>query len=117
MHHHYVFFYQILVANFKSFRAPDFYMPKKAEPIILIGPGTGIAPFRGFWQQRICDMEKDPMKCHDLIMFFGCRNPEHDDIYKEEMEDAKEKGGLTEFYTAYSRHPKKPRVRNYDKTG
>lgn len=38
--------------------APSFQLPKnKKAPCILVGPGTGIAPFRSFWQQRLYDRE------------------------------------------------------------
>lgn len=38
--------------------APSFQLPKdKQAPCILVGPGTGIAPFRSFWQQRLYDRE------------------------------------------------------------
>lgn len=40
--------------NYYTFHsAPNFHMPKDTNsPIILVGPGTGIAPFRAFWHQR-----------------------------------------------------------------
>lgn len=47
----------LLLINFNLtelfFSAPNFHMPPDDEaPMILVGPGTGIAPFRGFWHHR-----------------------------------------------------------------
>lgn len=76
-------------------------------PVIMIGPGTGYAPFRGFIQER--KAQKDEGKeVGPLILFFGCRHPEHDYIYQEELEAWKEDGVLTELHIAFSRlHDKK----------
>ena len=91
-------------------RAPQFHLPQKSEPIMMIGTGTGIAPFRSFWQQRICDKVEDVSKGDDMMIFFGCRHPHHDDIYAKELQEAKTVGALTNVFPAYSRHPNQPKV-------
>uniref|UniRef100_A0A670Z6M0 Nitric oxide synthase, inducible n=1 Tax=Pseudonaja textilis TaxID=8673 RepID=A0A670Z6M0_PSETE len=88
--------------------AAGFQLPKDPrKPCILIGPGTGIAPFRSFWQQRHFDLEK---KGRGLILLFGCRHSSLDHLYREEMEEMHRKGILQEVYTAYSREPGSPKV-------
>jgi len=89
-------------------RAPLFHMPSNNnEPIIMIGPGTGIAPYRSFWQER---MNVNNPSVGEMILFFGCRDSQLDDIYAKEFPNIIEKRGLTQIFTAYSRdkkHPKK----------
>ncbi|XP_035416782.1 nitric oxide synthase, inducible [Cygnus atratus] len=88
-----------------------FQLPKEpTKPCILIGPGTGIAPFRSFWQQRLYDLEKKGIKGGDMTLLFGCRQPDMDHIYREEIEEMKRKGVLTEVFTAYSRQPGQAKV-------
>uniref|UniRef100_A0A671R3C4 Nitric oxide synthase n=1 Tax=Sinocyclocheilus anshuiensis TaxID=1608454 RepID=A0A671R3C4_9TELE len=90
--------------------APSFRMPKDSQvPCILIGPGTGIAPFRSFWQQRLYDIENKGIKACPIILVFGCRQSQIDHIYKEETIQAKNKEVFKELYTAYSREPGRPK--------
>ncbi|XP_057214123.1 nitric oxide synthase, brain [Triplophysa rosa] len=90
--------------------APTFRMQKDSQvPCILIGPGTGIAPFRSFWQQRLYDIETKGLKACPMILVFGCRQSQIDHIYKEETIQARNKGVFKELYTAYSREPGKPK--------
>ncbi|CAG5925376.1 unnamed protein product [Menidia menidia] len=90
--------------------APSFQLPKDNQaPCILVGPGTGIAPFRSFWQQRLYDLEHNGMKSCPMILVFGCRQSEMDHIYKEETIQAKNKGVFKDLYAAYSREPGKPK--------
>ncbi|XP_022076041.1 nitric oxide synthase, brain [Acanthochromis polyacanthus] len=90
--------------------APSFQLPKDNQaPCILVGPGTGIAPFRSFWQQRLYDFEHTGIESCPMILVFGCRQSEMDHIYKEETIQAKNKEVFKELYTAYSREPGKPK--------
>ncbi|XP_075798425.1 nitric oxide synthase, inducible isoform X1 [Microtus pennsylvanicus] len=88
-----------------------FQLPEDPSlPCILIGPGTGIAPFRSFWQQRFHDSQHRGLKGGRMTLVFGCRHPEEDHIYQEEMQEMVRKGVLYQVHTAYSRLPGKPKV-------
>jgi cytochrome P450/NADPH-cytochrome P450 reductase len=85
-------------------RTPEsgFELPENAEaPIIMVGPGTGVAPFRGFLQARRV-MKEQGQQVGEAHLYFGCRNPEHDYLYKNELEIA-EQEGLVQLHTAFSR--------------
>ncbi|XP_061460927.1 nitric oxide synthase, inducible [Rhineura floridana] len=91
--------------------ADGFRLPKDpSKPCVLIGPGTGMAPFRSFWQQRLYNLETKGIKGRSMILLFGCRNASLDHLYKDEMEAMKRKGILQEVYTAYSREHGYPKV-------
>nr|KAI8753849.1 nitric oxide synthase [Biomphalaria glabrata] len=98
--------------------APSFHLPEKSSlPIIMVGPGTGIAPFRSFWQQRMIDMEmmnvpslEDKKHFGDMVLYFGCRTARQDNIYGKELEDMEKAGVLTNFYVALSREFDVPKV-------
>lgn len=64
-------------------RKSQFRLPTKTEtPVIMIGPGTGLAPFRGFIQERdVC--RKEGKTVGDTILYFGCRKRSEDYIYEE----------------------------------
>lgn len=88
------------------YSAPSFHMPKDiSAPLILIGPGSGIAPFRGFWHHRrwqINNLTPTTKKPGPIWLFFGCRNRGMD-LYKEEKETAKSEGVLSNVFVALSR--------------
>ncbi|KAJ1679492.1 hypothetical protein EV182_001937 [Spiromyces aspiralis] len=60
-----------------SFRLPADH----TVPVVMIGPGTGVAPFRGFIQERIHQQATGA-----TVLFFGARHYEHDYLYKAEFE-------------------------------
>ncbi|XP_059004997.1 nitric oxide synthase, inducible isoform X2 [Mustela lutreola] len=91
--------------------AGNFQLPKDpSHPCILIGPGTGIAPFRGFWQQRLHDIKHKGFQAGHMTLVFGCHRPDEDHLYREEMLEMAQNGVLHEVHTAYSRLPGQPKV-------
>jgi len=126
----------------------DFRLPKStATPLILVGPGTGVAPFLGFLSHRECLLkEKEQIEAQaeqgtwrggfeideddtntnkntaenafsgeagervaenstKALLFFGCRWPDHDFLFKEELHQLVASKTLTSLHTAFSRVP------------
>ena len=82
--------------------ADGFGLPQDArKPVIMIGPGTGLAPFRGFVQERAAQKTKGVV-IGDAMLFFGCRHPEQDFIYAAELKAWADEG-LVALHTAFSR--------------
>jgi len=77
-------------------RSGDIALPPPATPIIMVGPGTGVAPFRAFMQQRA--MVGDTQN----VLFFGSRYRAKDYLYHTELEEWSQAGKL-HLSTAFSR--------------
>lgn len=96
-----------------TFRGP---LDVKA-PVIMIGPGTGLAPMMGFIEDRCqalkdAQLGEDGKECDDLEchLFFGCRN-QADRIYKAPLESY-ESDGVINFHLAISREVPKQYVQD-----
>jgi len=83
-----------------------------STPIIMIGPGTGIAPFRAFVQER-ATQHAQGRSIGRTLLFYGCRNSSEDFLYKDEWRDLIEHSkvgeGVFDMHTAFSREPGRPR--------
>jgi NADPH-ferrihemoprotein reductase len=98
---------QQLLQNGKIYahiRKSQFKLPTIASrPVIMVGAGTGVAPFRAFLQERVV-LLKMGREVGRTILFFGCRNQHQDYIYDEEIrETAKALGARFSLVTAFSR--------------
>ncbi|KAL1838262.1 hypothetical protein VTJ49DRAFT_2855 [Mycothermus thermophilus] len=95
-------------------RHSNFKLPSNpTKPVIMIGPGTGVAPFRGFVRERR-KMAENGQEVGKTLLFFGCRKSTEDFLYEEEWKEAKEVlGDKFELVTAFSREgPKKVYVQH-----
>jgi NADPH-ferrihemoprotein reductase len=85
-------------------RHSNFKLPSDpSKPVIMVGPGTGVAPFRGFVQERAAQA-KAGEEVGKTILFFGCRKRSEDFLYEKEWEEYKAAlGDKFEIVTAFSR--------------
>ena len=74
-------------------------------PIVMIGPGTGVAPFIGFLQHRelILKASNDQEPLGESWLFFGCRHKEKDYLYRKELECYLSTGVLSHLFLSFSR--------------
>jgi sulfite reductase (NADPH) flavoprotein alpha-component len=84
----------IYIQESRHFRLPQ----DGARDIIMVGPGTGIAPFRAFLEQRAADGARGRN-----WLFFGEQHRATDFFYEDEFAAFKKQGVLTRFDTAFSR--------------
>ncbi len=78
---------------------PHFRLPDDGDvPLIMIGPGTGVAPFRAFMQDR----DESGAKGRSWL-FFGDRHYTHDFLYQLEWQDYIKRGVLSRMDVAFSR--------------
>ncbi|POR34952.1 NADPH--cytochrome P450 reductase [Tolypocladium paradoxum] len=89
-------------------RHSKFKLPLDHEqPVIMIGPGTGVAPFRGFVQER-ARLAQCGTNVGRMLLFFGCRKSSEDFVYKSEWEEyGSVLSGKFELITAFSRESNK----------
>ena len=80
-------------------KAQHFALPADPnKPIIMIGPGTGIAPFRAFLQERLATEAPGPN-----WLYFGHQRSDYDFFYEEELKAMRKSGHLARLTLAWSR--------------
>lgn len=81
-----------------------FHLPQDAEnvPVIMVAAGAGLAPFRGFIQERAA-MQAAGRQLAPAMLFFCCRSPA-EDLYRDEL-DRWTASGVVDVRRAYSRAP------------
>ena len=92
---------RVFIEHNERFRLPG----DAARDVIMIGPGTGVAPFRGFVQHR----EAQGATGRNWL-FFGARHFQSEFLYQLEWQEALRKGALTRLDVAFSRDRSVPRT-------
>lgn len=78
--------------------------PDLSAPMLMIGPGTGVAPFRGFLQQRQHDLKAGSgADAAPAWLYFGCRQQHEDFLYQEDLLRFETDGVLDKLRVAFSR--------------
>ena len=83
------------------FRLPD----DPAAPIVMVGPGTGVAPFRSLLRHLSASDTRTPRPGH-VRLYFGCRRSDEDFLYEEEFRGYLKAGTLSSLRLAFSREQK-----------
>jgi sulfite reductase (NADPH) flavoprotein alpha-component len=86
--------FPVFLHSNQNFRLPE----DVSTPVIMVGPGTGIAPFRAFLEERQAKGESG-----DNWLFFGDQHRATDFLYEEQLTGMLKNGTLTRLDTAFSR--------------
>lgn len=81
-----------------GFRPPD----EPSTPMIMVGPGTGVAPFRGFLQ-HLSAAKADGEKIGESWLFFGNWRRDWDYLFEDEFSEFVKDGVLSHLHVAWSR--------------
>lgn len=88
-------------------RDSTFRLPKDtSRPIVMIGPGTGVAPMRALLQERAFQRKTEKKTVGKSILYFGCKKRSMDFIYEKEMKAFQKDGTLNDLHLAFSRENK-----------
>ena len=84
-------------------RHSAFKLPADSKaPVVMVGPGTGLAPFRGFIQERAAAVAAGAA-LGPALLYFGCRRPDEDYLYEADWAALQAAGALTKLRVAFSR--------------
>jgi sulfite reductase (NADPH) flavoprotein alpha-component len=87
-------------------QAHNFSLPQDhATPIVMVGPGTGVAPFRAFLHERLAVKASG-----DAWLFFGHQRKDCDFFYEDEFAGLQERKALTRLSLAWSREADTPKT-------
>jgi sulfite reductase alpha subunit-like flavoprotein len=89
----------------------DVRREESVAPVVLVGPGTGVAPLRALVHQRV-EWAKEGTSHGDVLLFFGCRSAETDFFFKEEWAQIAVADERLQVLPAFSR-PKRGESRQY----
>jgi len=90
-----------------------FKLPKNlSTPIIMVGPGTGVAPFMGFLEERSIHAKEGNKALGPAHLFFGCRSSTSDFLYKDTLDEYTKNGVLSTdgLHVAFSREEGQEKV-------
>jgi NADPH-ferrihemoprotein reductase len=92
-------------------RPSTFRLPKDpSRPILMIGPGTGVAPMRALLQERSHQKNSLKQNVGTNVLYFGCKTRSQDYIYQDELEAFQNDGVLNKLYLAFSRENSEKKV-------
>jgi methionine synthase reductase len=90
------------IAIFSRGMNPFHLPPSLSTPVIMCGPGTGVSPYLGF-VEHFSHLHANT-ELGESWLFYGCRHPDKDHLYKAEITDAVGSGAVSRYVVSYSRY-------------